>query len=90
MHIGPKLQNEVTVIILKWRQHKFVLCADVANMFRQILVSPEDRRYQCILWRDSSEDPIQVYELNTVTYGMASSPYLANRVMRQLAKDEIN
>lgn len=57
-------------------------------MFRQILVSPEDRNYQCILWRDSVDVSLQVYELNTVTYGMRSSPYLANRVIRQLALDE--
>ncbi|XP_043465288.1 uncharacterized protein LOC122500432 [Leptopilina heterotoma] len=88
LHIGPKLLNDILSILLRWRQHQFVFCADIANMFRQILVSPEDRKYQCILWRDSPDLPLQVYELNTVTYGMRSSPYLANRVMRQLALDE--
>ncbi|XP_051166513.1 uncharacterized protein LOC127284859 [Leptopilina boulardi] len=88
LHVGPKLQNEISTIILNWRQHKYVLCADIANMFRQILISPDDRKYQCIIWRDSPADSLQVYELNTVTYGMASSPYLAIRVLRQLAKDE--
>lgn len=84
----PNSRNEISSIVLRWRQHKYVLCADVANIFSQILISPGDRRYQCILWRESTVDPIQVYKLSTVTYGMACSPYLAIRVLRQLAKDE--
>ncbi|XP_051164963.1 uncharacterized protein LOC127291122, partial [Leptopilina boulardi] len=57
-------------------------------MFRQILIDPAHQKYQCILWREAPKCPIHVFELNTVTYGMVSSPYLAIRVMRQLAHDE--
>ncbi|XP_043469701.1 uncharacterized protein LOC122503290 [Leptopilina heterotoma] len=88
LHAGPKLQNSITTILLNWRQHKFVLCADMANMFREILISPEYRKYQYILWRESIHIPIQAYALNTVTYGMKSYLYLAIRVLRQLVHDE--
>ncbi|XP_032690793.1 uncharacterized protein LOC116853726, partial [Odontomachus brunneus] len=38
----------------------------------------------------SPSDPILAYRLNTVTYRTASAPYLALRVLRQLAQDEQN
>ncbi|CAH2088666.1 unnamed protein product [Euphydryas editha] len=57
-------------------------------MYRQILISPEHREYQRILWRSSPRDDVREYRLNTVTYGVASSPYLACRTLRQLADDE--
>ncbi|XP_025267604.1 uncharacterized protein LOC105248410 [Camponotus floridanus] len=57
-------------------------------MFRQILVHPEDRRFQRILWHSGASDKVQEFELNTVTYGLACAPFLAVRTLRQLAADE--
>ncbi|XP_033212167.1 uncharacterized protein LOC117169769 [Belonocnema kinseyi] len=33
LHIGPKLQNDISSILLRWRQHRYVLYADIAHMF---------------------------------------------------------
>ncbi|XP_062712200.1 uncharacterized protein LOC134289763 [Aedes albopictus] len=57
-------------------------------MFRQIWVHPDDRKFQQILWRGSPSEPIRTYQLKTVTYGLASSPFHAARVLNQLADDE--
>ncbi|KAL7286993.1 hypothetical protein TKK_0018791 [Trichogramma kaykai] len=35
-----------------------------------------------------AKDPVQEFELTTVTYGIACAPYLALRVINQLAEDE--
>ncbi|XP_029164818.1 uncharacterized protein LOC114936016 [Nylanderia fulva] len=84
---GPKLQTDLQAVILRWRQYKFVYSADLAKMYRQILVDPRDRDYQRILWIDSNSN-IQEYQLLTVTYGTASAPFLALRVINQLNEDE--
>lgn len=57
-------------------------------MYRQILIHQEDREYQRILWRHSTTDKIREYRLNTVTYRLACAPYLAIRILHQLATDE--
>ena len=88
LHTGPKLQMDIFDILLRWREHRFVFSADIKQMFRQILIDPEDQRYQRILWRDSPDQPIRAFSLCTVTYGLASSPYQAIRTLRQLASDE--
>jgi len=49
---GPKLQTDIAAVILRWRQFRYVYSADIAKMYRQILVDPRDRDYQRILWID--------------------------------------
>ncbi|XP_037930934.1 uncharacterized protein LOC119665763 [Teleopsis dalmanni] len=56
-------------------------------MFRQILVDSRDRCFQYILWRASESEEIHTYQLNTVTYGTASAPFLAVRSLHYLADE---
>ncbi|XP_061400515.1 uncharacterized protein LOC133336248 [Musca vetustissima] len=83
--VGPTIQDELYKILLRFRLHRYALSADIIKMYRQILIDPRDRRFQYILWRNSEEEEIRTYELNTVTYGMSSAPYLAIRSLHYLA-----
>ncbi|XP_067214160.1 uncharacterized protein [Linepithema humile] len=85
---GPKLQTDLAAVILRWRQFRYVYAADIAKMYRQIRVDPRDVDYQRILWFRDNDHSVQAYQLLTVTYGTASAPFLALRVLRQLAQDE--
>ncbi|XP_044005854.1 uncharacterized protein LOC122850862 [Aphidius gifuensis] len=85
---GPTIQNTIFTQLLKFRSHKYVLTADIEKMYRQILLHKDDRAYQRILWRVG--DQIRTFELNTVTFGITSSPFLAIRTIHQLADDEAN
>jgi len=42
---GPNLQANLQKILIRFRIHKFVLTADVASMFKQVMVDPEDRKF---------------------------------------------
>lgn len=86
--VGPTIQDNLLNIVTRFRCYKYVLTADIAKMYRQVHLHREDRKYHKILWRENPCDPIQVYELNTVTYGTASAPYLAIKTLHQLAHDE--
>ncbi|XP_026482644.1 uncharacterized protein LOC113390406 [Ctenocephalides felis] len=85
---GPKLQSNIITILLNFRFGEIALTADIKQMYRNILIRDQDRRFQRILWRFSPEDPLGIYELNTVTFGITSSPFHALRTIKQLAKDE--
>jgi len=85
---GPNLQTDIFSLLLRLRSFRFVICTDIVKMFRQIEVHPDDRKLQCIWWRESPESPLRAYELNTVTYGTVNAPFLAMRTLRQLASDE--
>ncbi|XP_060846073.1 uncharacterized protein LOC132925721 [Rhopalosiphum padi] len=54
-------------------------------MYRQIKVNVDYRGYQHILWRATPTDALKEYELNTVTYGVNSAPFLALRVLHDIA-----
>jgi hypothetical protein len=86
LFIGPNLLPALADVVMRWRRHRYVFVADVEKMYRQILVHPEDRGLQRIIWR--AEGQVKDYNLNTVTYGLACAPYLAMRIMHQLATDE--
>ncbi|XP_072377915.1 uncharacterized protein [Diabrotica undecimpunctata] len=59
-------------------------------MYRQILIHDAHKPLQQILWRDNPADEFSIYQLNTVTYGCTSSPYLAIKCINQLAIDNCN
>ncbi|CAG9109013.1 unnamed protein product [Plutella xylostella] len=84
---GPSLQNDIFSILLRFRQHKYVACADIEKMFRQVNVQPDQRSLQCIVWRENPDDELGVYQLNSLTYGTTAAPYLSMRCIRQLAEE---
>jgi hypothetical protein len=88
LHAGPKLHKDITDILTNFRKHQVVFVADIRMMFRQTVIHPDDRRYQLILWRESPDEPMLVYELNTNTYGLKSSPYISIRTLLELASRE--
>ncbi|XP_058826908.1 uncharacterized protein LOC131686914 [Topomyia yanbarensis] len=84
---GPVIQDELFDLMLRFRKHAVALVADVEKMYRQIRIHAEDTSLQRILWRFDSSEPVNTYELQTVTYGLAPSSFLATRVLKQLASD---
>ncbi|KAJ2941115.1 hypothetical protein O0L34_g10350 [Tuta absoluta] len=86
--VGPQLQEDMRNLIMRWRMKKICYVADVQKMYRQILVTKEDRDLQRIVWRSSTNEPIKDYRLSRVTFGTASAPYLAVKTMHQIANDE--
>lgn len=88
MLVGPKLQDDLVNIMVRFRLHKTAFAADVAKMYRQILVREEDRDYQRVLWRDNPSEPIKKFQLTTVTYGTSAAPFLAVNTIIKLAEAE--
>lgn len=86
MMVGPTIQDDLLSIILRFRKHNIVLSGDIAKMYRQVLVPAEQRKLQKILWRFNELDKIKVYELNTVTYGLTSSAFMAIRALHEAAR----
>lgn len=85
---GPKLQQDLSGIIVSFRLHPIVFTTDIKQMFRQIAVTHKHHVYQRLLYRFQPTDPIKTFEMTTVTFGQRSSPYLAIRTLHQLALDK--
>ena len=57
-------------------------------MYRNIKLHKDDQVYHLIFWRENPSQPLALYKLTTVTYGVNSSPYMAIKTLHQLANDE--
>lgn len=88
LYSGPKLQTDIFKILLNFRLFEVAMIADIRQMYRNIRVCPEYRKFQRILWRFGPEEPLKIYELTTVVFGLKSSPFAALRTIKQLASDE--
>ncbi|KAL4096395.1 hypothetical protein QTP88_021357 [Uroleucon formosanum] len=87
LSLERRLQSDTE---LKKKTYKFVLSADIAKMYRQIWVSVPNRDFQRILWRANPDQPIQIYRLKTVTYGVVISSYLATACLLKLSEEKCN
>ncbi|XP_043464547.1 uncharacterized protein LOC122499986 [Leptopilina heterotoma] len=88
LHPRQKLQIDIWLIITRWRFWKYVFTCDIVKMFRQIKIEFPDCNLQRIVWRPDPNQPLEDYCLTTVTYGTKPAPFLAIRVLKQLASDE--
>ncbi|XP_058121737.1 uncharacterized protein LOC131285091 [Anopheles ziemanni] len=85
--IGPVVQQDLLSIVMRFRAHAIAITADVEKMYRQFLHHAQDKNFLRIRYRENSAEPISTYELQTVTYGTASAPFLATRTLKQIAND---
>lgn len=83
---GYVVQPELTDILCRLRTFKHVFVTDVEKMYRQILINPDHCFLQNVLWRESSDVPLQMIELLTVTYGTNFAPFVVTRCLLKLAQ----
>lgn len=75
LKIGPQIQNGLFSTIVKFRKHNVVMVADIQKMYRQVVLNPDDREYQKLIWREDPSENLKCYRLNTITYGTASASF---------------
>ncbi|XP_060810246.1 uncharacterized protein LOC132904333 [Amyelois transitella] len=86
--IGPKLQQDLRHILMRWRRFPICIVADIVKMYRQVRIHDDDTRFQRILWRFNPDEPLGQFELLTLTFGTACAPHLAVKSLQRLADDE--
>ncbi|XP_071118413.1 uncharacterized protein [Haliotis cracherodii] len=87
IHQGPKLQRELFDVLLRFRRNPVALMSDIAEMYLQVKISPDDWPYHRFLWRSMKRDeqPTE-YEFSRVVFGVNASPFLAQFVSQENAK----
>ena len=85
LHVGPALTPLIFDILLCFRFNKEALVGDIEKAFLNIEVHSKDRDCLRFLWVDDIHKPepqIVVYRFNRVVFGVNSSPFLLNAVLR--------
>ncbi|UYV79200.1 hypothetical protein LAZ67_17001487 [Cordylochernes scorpioides] len=90
LHVGPKLQQDIFNILIRFRTRPIAFSGVIEKMYRQVRIDSRDCDFQRILWRKKPSEPFLDYRLLTVTYGLSCAPYLAMRTLHQLARDKVS
>ena len=81
---GTNINNSLFDVALRFREFEVGVVADVSKMFQGIKITPDDSRFHRYVFRERPCDPLQVYELTTVTFGDKPSPTAAIIALRHV------
>ena len=85
LHKGPKFNQLILDLLLRFRSYRIALTADIEKAFLMISVDDHDRDVLRFLWVDdiSKADPeIRVFRFTRVVFGVSSSPFLLNATIK--------
>ena len=85
LHAGPKFEQQIFDILLRFRIHSIAFIADIKKAFLMVSLAPEDREFVRFLWGDDpfkNEPKLQVLRFARVVFGVSLSPFLLNATIR--------
>lgn len=75
---GPDLLQSLPGVLMRFREHKVAVTADIAEMFLRVGIRKEDRDALRYLWRGEQRDgPPDEYRMKSLIFGATSSPTTA-------------
>lgn len=86
LHVGPAQSPKIFEILLRFRERKVAVVADVEKAFLNIGIDKEDRDVLRFLWIDDleKEDPeLVIYRFCRVVFGVNASPFLLNATLQR-------
>ena len=84
---GPNLLNSLIGILMRFREERVALSAEIESMLSQVVVPAEDQTVLRFLWREHQSSAPDVYQYCRHIFGAKSSPTSVNYVLRQTAED---
>lgn len=77
LYKGPALQPKLTSIIMRFRQPKIAINADIKKMYLNISVKEDYRDKLRFFWKDGYNQQTVIYRSNVLPFGLSCSPFLA-------------
>lgn len=85
LHTGPKFNQKILEILLRFRSYPVAFIADIEKAFLMISVHPRDRDVLRFLWVKgpfSSDPEIIAFRFSRVIFGVSASPFLLNATLK--------
>jgi transposase InsO family protein len=83
---GPDILSMLLGNILRFREGRIGVAADIREMFLRIKITPQDQMSQLFLWRESPEMDPQEFKLSSMMFGARCSPASAQYVRNRVAE----
>ena len=77
---GPDLTNTLYGVLMRFRQERIAIMADIEAMFYQVRVAEEDQTFLHFLWwpEGNLDENLEEYQMVVHLFGAASSPACSN------------
>jgi hypothetical protein len=87
IYAGPKLQQDLFNVLVRFRRNPVGIACDIKEMYLQIEIEEQDRSHFRLLWRDldPSREP-DVFEFSRVVFGKNSAPMESQFVAQENAR----
>ena len=85
--VGPDLLQNLLFVLLRFREHKYAIFADIEDMFMQVGLQESDQRSLRFLWREEPTSDVSVFQYTRHTFGAKNSPTCANYALPRTAVD---
>ena len=85
--VGPDLLQNLIFVLLRFRQHKHAVSADIEGMFLQVGVREEDQPSLRFLWREDPTSSVVVHQYTRHIFGARDSPTCTNFALQKTASD---
>ena len=85
LYTGPKFDQKILDILLRFRVHRVALTGDIEKAFLMISMAEKDRDVLRFLWVNNiRQDPPEIctFRFARVVFGVSSSPFLLNATIR--------
>ncbi|XP_052244672.1 uncharacterized protein DDB_G0290587-like [Dreissena polymorpha] len=90
-HQGPKQQRDLFDVLLRLRKHPVAVVCDIAEMYLRIGIDHEDKPYHRFLWKGMYHNCCpDIYKFDRVVFGVNSSPFQAEYVLQQRARENLS
>jgi len=89
---GPDLTNKLIGVLLRFREERIAVMADIEAMFHQVRVSRRHRDALRFLWwsRGDTNADIQIYRMKAHLFGGVWSPSCCSYALKRTATDNQN
>ena len=85
---GPDCTNSLLGVLLRFREDRVALVADIEGMFHQVGVCEEDQdSLRFLWWSGDANEPPEEYVMTVHIFGARDSPCVANATLKKTADD---
>ena len=88
--VGPDLLQNLILVLLQFRQHKYAVSADIEGMFLQVGALARDQISLRFLWREDTTSDLVVHQYTRHIFGARDLPTCANFALRKTATDTMS
>ena len=79
LQVGPTVHSSLLDVLIRFRNHRIAITADVSKMYRAVGLTEEDKDFHRFLWRSDPKETVVDYRMTQATIGVAAANMAAQQ-----------